>query len=59
MKIQILGTGCPKCRLLTSNTEPAVADPGVDDTLLNTGKVLSVDQVKAVIREHAQEGVLS
>jgi len=30
MKIQILGTGCPKCRKLTENAEAAVAALGVD-----------------------------
>jgi len=85
MKIQILGTGCPKCRLLKSNTQQAVTDLGIDveveevtdmdtmmdmgmlvspgfavnDTLLHTGKVLSADQIKAVVREHAEEGALS
>ncbi len=85
MKIQILGTGCPKCRLLKSNTQQAVTDLGidveveevtdmetmmdlgmlvspgfaVDDTLLHTGKVLSVDQIKTVVREHAEEGAPS
>ena len=85
MKIQILGTGCPKCRLLKSNTQQAVTDLGidveveevtdmetmmdmgmlmspgfaVDDSLLHMGKVLSVDQIKAVVREHATEGAPS
>lgn len=30
MKIQILGTGCPKCKQLTSNAEQAVKDAGID-----------------------------
>lgn len=30
MKIQILGTGCPKCKQLTANTEQAVKEAGVD-----------------------------
>ena len=30
MKIQILGTGCPKCRKLTANTEAAVETLGLD-----------------------------
>jgi len=85
MKIQILGTGCPKCRLLKTNTQQAISDLGmdveveevtdmetmmnmgmlmspgfaVDDTLLHTGKVLSVDQIKAVLQGHAEEGALS
>ena len=30
MKIQILGTGCQKCKQLMANTEQAVKDTGVD-----------------------------
>ena len=30
MKIQILGTGCPKCKQLAANAEQAVADLGLD-----------------------------
>ena len=30
MKIQILGTGCPKCRKLTANAEAAVESLGLD-----------------------------
>jgi len=30
MKIQILGTGCQKCKQLTANAEQAVKDAGVD-----------------------------
>lgn len=29
MRIQVLGTGCPKCRQLTANAEQAVADLGL------------------------------
>ena len=29
MKIQILGSGCPKCKQLTANAEAAVRDLGV------------------------------
>lgn len=30
MKIQILGTGCPKCKQLTANAEQAIKDAGID-----------------------------
>ena len=30
MKIQVLGTGCPKCAQLAANAEQAVADLGLD-----------------------------
>ena len=30
MKIQILGTGCQKCKTLLANTEQAVKETGID-----------------------------
>ena len=30
MKLQILGTGCPKCRKLAANTEAAAKELGLD-----------------------------
>ncbi|MHC4843737.1 MAG: thioredoxin family protein [Planctomycetota bacterium] len=30
MKIQILGTGCPKCEKLAENAESAAAEMGID-----------------------------
>ena len=30
MKIQILGTGCPKCKTLTANAEKAVKETGIE-----------------------------
>lgn len=30
MKIQILGTGCPKCKKLTENAEAAAQELGID-----------------------------
>ena len=30
LKIQILGTGCPKCRRLAENAESAVRELGID-----------------------------
>lgn len=30
MKVQILGTGCPKCRALAANAEKAITELGVD-----------------------------
>lgn len=33
MKIQILGTGCPKCEKLTGNAEAAAQAAGVDYTI--------------------------
>jgi small redox-active disulfide protein 2 len=33
MKIQVLGTGCAKCKQLTANAEKAVAELGLDATI--------------------------
>jgi small redox-active disulfide protein 2 len=33
MRIQVLGTGCAKCRQLTANAEKAVAELGVQATV--------------------------
>jgi small redox-active disulfide protein 2 len=33
MKIQVLGTGCAKCKQLTANAQKAVAELGVDATV--------------------------
>lgn len=50
MKVQILGTGCPKCRLLKANTEEAIAGLDADvemeevtdlDTMMDMGMLVS------------------
>ncbi len=33
MKIQVLGTGCAKCKQLTANAEKAVAELGIQATV--------------------------
>lgn len=33
MKIQILGTGCPKCKTLAENAQKAITASGVDATI--------------------------
>lgn len=33
MTIQILGTGCPKCKLLKKNAHEAVSELGIDATV--------------------------
>lgn len=30
MKVQILGTGCPKCKQLTANAEQAIKNAGIE-----------------------------
>lgn len=42
MKIQILGTGCPKCKQLEANAREAVAAKGVEAEI---EKVTDIDQI--------------
>ena len=41
-KIQILGTGCPKCKMLTANAEAAVKALGVDATVEKVEKIADI-----------------
>jgi len=46
MKIQILGTGCPKCKTLTQNAEVAVKELGINcdvEKVTDMDKILSFD----------------
>jgi small redox-active disulfide protein 2 len=80
MKIQVLGTGCPKCKKTFENTEQAVRELGitadlekvedlkaimsfnvmmtpavaVDGEVKVSGKIPSVDEIKAYISEAGQ-----
>jgi small redox-active disulfide protein 2 len=42
MKIQILGTGCPKCKLLTAHTEQAVQELGVDAEIEKVERIADI-----------------
>lgn len=42
LRIQILGTGCPKCRKLTENAEMAANDLGLEYTL---EKVTDINEI--------------
>ena len=42
MKIQILGTGCPKCRKTAEVAEKAVAELGIDAEIV---KVTDIDEI--------------
>ena len=44
MRIQILGTGCPKCKTLMANAEAAVKAAGVDAT------VEKIDQIADIMK---------
>ncbi len=41
-KIQILGTGCPKCKTLMANTEAAVKALGVEATIEKVEKIVDI-----------------
>lgn len=42
MKIQILGTGCPKCKTLTANAEAAVKALGVEAQVEKIDKIADI-----------------
>lgn len=42
MKVQILGTGCPKCRKLAANAEEAIAKAGVDAQIVKIDKLAEI-----------------
>ncbi len=41
-KIQILGTGCPKCRTLTAHAEEAVKQLGIEATIEKVEKITDI-----------------
>lgn len=41
-KIQILGTGCPKCKALTANAEGAVKALGIEATIEKVEKITDI-----------------
>ncbi len=41
-KIQVLGTGCPKCKTLTANAEAAVKALGVEATVEKVEKIAEI-----------------
>ena len=41
-KIQILGTGCPKCKQLTANAEAAVKALGIEATIEKVEKIQEI-----------------
>lgn len=41
-KIQILGTGCPKCRQLMANVETAVREMGIDAQIEKVDKIQDI-----------------
>ena len=41
-KIQILGTGCPKCKLLFANAEAAVKSAGIEAQLEKVDRIVDI-----------------
>ena len=41
-KIQILGTGCPKCKLLFANAEAAVKSAGIEAQIEKVEKIVDI-----------------
>lgn len=41
-KVQILGTGCPKCKLLTANAEAAVKALGIEASIEKVEKIQDI-----------------
>ena len=41
-KIQILGTGCPKCKLLTANAEAAIKALGIEAQIEKVEKIVDI-----------------
>jgi small redox-active disulfide protein 2 len=41
-KIQILGTGCSKCKMLMANTEAAVKALGIEATIEKVEKIIDI-----------------
>jgi small redox-active disulfide protein 2 len=42
MKLEILGTGCPKCKQLAANTESAVKELNISAEI---GKITNIDKI--------------
>ncbi|MCK5828515.1 thioredoxin family protein, partial [Candidatus Bipolaricaulota bacterium] len=42
MKIEILGTGCPKCESLMTNAETAVRELGIDAEISKVNDIVEI-----------------
>jgi small redox-active disulfide protein 2 len=49
MKIQILGTGCAKCKALTENVEKAVRELGLDAEIEKVTGIREIMQFKVLM----------
>lgn len=48
MKIKILGTGCSKCKTLYTTTEKAIAELGLDATLVKELDIMKILEYKVL-----------
>lgn len=51
MKIQVLGTGCSKCKTLAANAEQAVKEAGIEGEVVKVqdiAEILTFDGVRAL-----------
>ena len=48
-RIQILGTGCPKCKLLTANAEAAVKALGIEAQIEKVQKIADIMKFNVMI----------
>lgn len=49
MKIQILGTGCAKCKTLTENTEKAVRELGIEAEIVKVTEIKEIMQFNVLM----------
>ncbi|HSJ06867.1 MAG TPA: thioredoxin family protein [Longimicrobiales bacterium] len=49
MKVQILGTGCSKCRALTANAETAISELGIDARIEKVEKIADIARMGAMM----------
>ena len=49
MKIQILGTGCPKCKQLAANAQAAVEAAGVEAEIVKVEKIAEIVAMGAML----------
>lgn len=49
MKVQILGTGCPRCRALSANAEQAIAELGVAAEIEKVERIADIARMGVAI----------
>ncbi len=49
VKIQILGTGCPKCKKLTENTEKALRELGAEYEIIKVTDINEITKFGALL----------